>query len=254
MNDILQIAAIGLLGGKQRLEAISQNAASASLPGYRRQVFTGRAFDAQAFGSLLAASGVDAPARSGEESSAVSADALGMHKVDLRAGEMIATGRPLDIAIDGEDAFVALTDGERTWLSRAGALRLDAAGVLIGEGGLRVVGTAGDVQLPGEDVQVEADGRISHEGRVVAALQLFTPTDRSSLRAGPGTLLSAGDIQPADPSAARVRSGMLEASNTDSAREMLSLMTLSRQFEGLAQLMQGYDAALARVIERLGEG
>jgi len=240
MNDILQIAAVGMLSGNQRLETISRNAASASLPGYRRQVL-----DGQAFAALIA--------EPESTNSVAPVDRRSLSKLDLRTGEMIATSRALDVAIDGDDAFFALTDGEQTWLTRAGALHLDGAGTLVGERGLRVVGAAGDIRLPTEDVQIEADGRITHEGQVIAALQLFAPANPRSLRAAHGTLLQASDIQPIEASTARIRSGMLEASNTDSAREMLSLMTLSRQFEGLAQLMQGYDAALSRAIEKLGQ-
>jgi flagellar basal body rod protein FlgG len=35
---------------------------------------------------------------------------------------------------------------------------------------------------------------------------------------------------------------------------MLDLMTLSRQFESLSRVLQNYDEALGRVIEKLGEG
>lgn len=64
MSDIYQIANVGLIEGKQRLEAISMNAASASLTGYRRHIVTGRTFDA-----ALAASNAAVPAGSPEASS-----------------------------------------------------------------------------------------------------------------------------------------------------------------------------------------
>jgi flagellar basal body rod protein FlgG len=53
--------------------------------------------------------------------------------------------------------------------------------------------------------------------------------------------------------AIRIRSGTLEASNTDATREMLSLMTLSRQFESLSRVLQSYDDLLGRTIQKLGE-
>lgn len=235
MSEIFQIANIGLLDGQRRLEAISLNAANALLPGYRRHVVAGRTFDV-----ALAAATTDVsrpPA---------------VH-VNLQPGALISTGRALDVAIEAGDLFFALTDGTQTWLTRAGAFHLNDDGVLVGERGLRLVGTQGDVRLPGSDVTIEADGRISHQGVTVASLQLFQPMDRASLAGAEGSLLVApGGLRPAETSAVRVRGGALEASNTDSAREMLELMSLQRQFESLSRIVQGYDGALGRVIEKLG--
>lgn len=243
MSDILQIASIGLLQGKQRLEAISLNAASASVPGYRRHVVTGGTFDA-----ALAATAASSAATLADTAAALS------QQVDLKTGAMMATGRALDVAIDSDDLFFALTDGTQSWLTRAGSFRVNEAGLLIGEHGLRVVGTQGEIRLPGSDVEVTADGHILHQGMVVASLQLFRPNDPTSLQAARGALLMApGGEQPAEPGTGRVRSGTLEASNTDATREMLALVALSRQFEALSHVVQGYDELLGRAISKLGE-
>jgi flagellar basal body rod protein FlgG len=172
----------------------------------------------------------------------------------LQPGALMTTGRPLDLAIDADDLFFALTDGTQTWLTRSGSFRLNADSVLVGERGLRVVGTDGDVRLPSSDVTVDADGRIAQQGMTVATLQLFRPNDRTSLAAAPGSLLTASaGVQPAEAGASRVRSGTLEGSNTDAASEMVGLMTLARQFESLVRVVQGYDGVLSRAIEKLAE-
>lgn len=249
MSDVFQIASIGLQQSKERLDAISLNAASASLTGYRRHVVTGRAFTTE----LTAA---DAPVQSDPSVAATSMDLNGrlLQQVDLRRGGIVATGRALDVAIETDDLFFALTDGTQTWLTRAGSFRVDDAGLLVGERGLRVVGAQGEMRLPGSGVEVAADGRISHQGVVVGALLLFRPNDRASLQAAEGSLLLApGGAQPAEASAQRVRSGALEASNTDASREMLGLVALSRQFESLSRVVQGYDELLGRTIQKLGE-
>lgn len=234
MSDIYQIANIGMLEGKQRLEAISLNAASASLTGYRRHVVVGRSFDA----ALAAAPMADAPSQ----------------RVDMRPGAMVVTERALDLAIDGEDAFFALTDGEHTWLTRAGAFRVNEEGVLVGERGLQVVGQQGEVRLPSSNVVVEPDGRITYQGVAAGWLQLFRPSEPNSLRPGPGSLLSAPlGQEPIEMGSARVRSRSLEASNTDAGLEMIGLMSLSRQFESLSRVVQSYDELLGRAIQKLGE-
>lgn len=237
MNDILQIAGIGMLEGNQRMQAISQNATSASLPGYRSRVMAGRTF-ADALTAVVPGDVAEVP------------DVL--PNVNLQRGAEIATGRPLDVAIEADDAYFALTDGTQTWLTRAGSFHVDAGGGLIGERGLRVIGADGEIHLPAADVTVEADGRLTVEGTTVATLQLQKPNDGSRLVAAQGTLLTAqGGTQPAV--GVRLRSGTLEGSNTDSAHEMIELMGVARQFEALSRLSQGYDQVLGRAIERLGE-
>jgi flagellar basal-body rod protein FlgF len=232
MNDLFQIASLGFQDGRQRLEAISQNAASTRVMGYRRRVVAGAGF--QSVLGAVATSGAQ-PA-----------------SINTQRGAIVFTGRPLDVAIDADDAFFALTDGQRTWLTRAGAFTLDDSGVLQGEGGLRVVGTQGDVRLLSADVEIGADGRITQQGQVVATLQLFRPGEPRSLRAAQGTLLttSAG-TQPVND--VRLRGRSLESSNTDTTQEMLGTVALTRQFEALSRIVQAYDEILGRSIEKLGD-
>jgi flagellar basal-body rod protein FlgF len=245
MSDIYQIANIGLIEGTQRLEAISRNAAGASLTGYRRHVVVDRPFTASLAAQI---EGANAPAPDVAKATPPAA----LEHVNLQPGSITMTGRALDVAIEDDDKFFALSDGVQTWLTRAGSFRVDEAGVLVGDGGLPVLTQQGEARLPGSDVQITSDGRIMHEGVVVATVQLFEPNEPTSLRAATGALLVAPEgIHPADT--VRVRSGALETSNTDAGREMLGLMMLSRQFESLTRIVQSYDEVLGQTIEKLAE-
>jgi flagellar basal body rod protein FlgG len=241
VSNIFEIAQLGLLDSQRSLDAISTNAASAALPGFRRHVAVGRPFDA-----MFAATtdGTSAPLQT-------QSMPLG---VDLHAGAQIATGRALDVAIEAGDLFFALSDGEQLWLTRSGAFHVNEDGVLVGERGLRVMGDQGDIPVPGEDVVVEADGRITQAGSVVGQLQLYRPNDRASLAGAQGTLIAASDgVQLAERGTWRLRGGALEASNTDNTREMLGMISLKHQFESLSRVVQAYDGALRNVIQKLAE-
>lgn len=242
MSDLYTIASIGLLDGQQRLDAIAHNAASASVPGFKRQVAAQRSFA----GDL--ARGETGPAAPSAPSTPAAS------RVDLRAGPMAATGRALDVAIESSDLFFALSDGSQTWLSRAGAFHVDANGLLVGERGLRVQGTAGDIRLDNADVEIRADGQIVRDGVTVAALQLFSPAERATLAPAGGALLSTdAGLLPAEAGSVRLRGGALEGSNAGSGTEMVDLLALSRQFESLIRVTQGYDELLGRTIQKLGE-
>ena len=238
-HDLYAITALGLLDGQQRLETISRNAANASVPGYRRQVATSRSFAADL-------EKVDA--------GAMSAAVPPQPRVDLRAGAIALSGRPLDLAIEGDGAYFALSDGTTTWLTRAGSFQVDNDGYLIGERGLKVQGTAGDLRVEGPDVEVTADGRLLRAGVAIGALQLFSPADAAALSSAGGTLLhAASGVVPTATGVARIRQGALEGSNAGGAADMVELLTLTRQYESLVRVTQGYDDLLGRTIQKLGE-
>lgn len=235
MSDIFSITGVGLLDGQRRLETVSLNAANASRPGYRRQV-AATAPAALSFDAVLGSSTV-APARG----------------VDTRAGQLVATGRPLDVAIDGTEGYFGLSDGQRTWLTRAGSFRIDAEGYLVGEGGLRVQGPGGDLRLDNADVEVRPDGRILRDGVELATLALWRPTGGAMPQPGSGTLLRApAGVEPM-AGAVQLRSGHVESSNATAHTEVLALVGLTRQYESLVRVTQGYDEVLGRAIQRLGE-
>lgn len=237
MSDLYTIASIGLLDGQQRLDAISRNAASASVPGFKRQVASQRSFTSALTRNESAVPAPAAPSR-----------------VDLRAGAIVQTGRALDVAIETSDLFFALSDGAQTWLSRAGAFHIDATGLLVGERGLRVQGTGGDIRLDNADVEIRSNGQIMRNGVAVAALQLFAPIEPTRLAPDGGALLMAAEgMLPAEFGSVRLRSGALESSNAGSGTEMVDLLALSRQFESLIRVTQGYDELLGRTIQKLGE-
>lgn len=242
MSDIFSITGIGMQDGQKRLEGLSQNAANASTPGYRRQVTASRT-SAQRFDAALANAGA------AEAPQAATRSARG---VDLREGGLMSTGRALDVAIDGGEHYFGLSDGQRVWLTRAGSLRIDGEGFLVGERGLRVQGTSGDVRLSHGDVEVRADGSITREGVVLATLQLFKPAADSAPEPGRGSLIGFAQMQPVEHGA-RVRSGFLEGSNASANSEVLGLVALTRQYESLVRITQGYDEALGKTIQRLGE-
>ena len=232
MNDLYGIARIGFDQGRHRLEAIGLNAANAARPGYRRQF------------ALDVAAAPEASGGVGARTTSAASAGEGGRPVDLRPGAPMGTGRALDLAIEDEELFFALTDGERTWLTRAASFRLDAEGVLVGERGLRVVGRDGEIRR---------DGQIVRDGIVLGALQLFRPNDRSSLRSAGGALLSAASGEHAvEAGNGRLRSGFLEGSNAEPARDLVELVALTRQFESLARVTQGYDELLGRAIQQLG--
>ncbi|MBZ8142759.1 flagellar biosynthesis protein FlgF [Rubrivivax gelatinosus] len=160
---------------------------------------------------------------------------LGDTVVASRDGTMRATGRDLDVALQGGYLTVRAGDGEA--YTRAGALQLAADGTLQ-VNGRTVLGDAGPIVLPPyERVAVGVDGSVmvqtpgETEMQVVDRLKLVAP-DADAVKKNRDGLIVARDGRPLTASDdVRVRSGHLEGSNVSAVEEMVATLSLNRDFE-----------------------
>lgn len=169
---------------------------------------------------------------------------------DLSPGVVHATGRSLDISIDG-DGWIAIVaaDGTEAY-SRRGDLRVDALGQLTNGSGNPVIGNNGPVALPPfSALEIAGDGTISIQPlgsaanalAVVDRIKLVLPED-GQLRRGEDGLMRVDDSSPLPADAGvRVMSGALEGSNVNAVGEMVKMIDLARQFEAQIKLMQSAE-------------
>ncbi|RZK99535.1 MAG: flagellar hook basal-body protein [Rubrivivax sp.] len=246
MSDILSVAVSALRADQTRLEQLSLNAANATTPGYRRGTVASVSF-----------SGVMEAQQTAPASALASLPAAPLLRraTDFTQGALTQTGRPLDVAIDGE-GFLALSDGSRTWLTRAGALQVNEQGELTNAKGMRVAGVQGDIKPGGSaNVSIDGAGRVTVGSEAVGQLRVVKPAADAEITSEDGVLFSVtGDqFDDVEPEQRTVRAGFLEASNTSSLQEMLGVMAGTRHFESLIRLVQGYDEVLGKAIQKLGE-
>jgi flagellar basal-body rod protein FlgF len=160
--------------------------------------------------------------------------------VNLAAAAVTATGRELDVAINGE-GWIAVqgADGQEAY-TRAGDLRLDANGRLVNGAGRPVLGNDGPIAVPpNEKFEVGVDGTITIKPTGQAATSLTTldriklvnPPKADLVKSADGLMrLQDGQAAPADGNV-RLIGGSLEASNVNAVEAMVDMITLSRQFE-----------------------
>jgi flagellar basal-body rod protein FlgF len=249
MSDLLSVVVSALRADQSKLEQSSLNAANAATPGYRRATIASLAFDQV----LSAQKAVVAGANAGQ--AWVPTSAVIRKVVDFTPGALQQTGRPLDVAIEGE-GFLPLTDGSRTWLTRTASLQVDVHGDLVGPKGLRLLGATGDIH-PGndKDLSINASGQIMRGEQVLGRIKLMTPTNEALMASEDGVHfeVSSDHLQDAQADQGAIRAGFLEGSNTSSLKEMLGVMESVRHFESLIRLAQGYDEVLGKAIQKLGE-
>lgn len=172
--------------------------------------------------------------------------------VDARAGAIRNTGNPLDVALKPE-RWLAVQDATGgVAYTRAGDLTVNANGMLVTARGQPVLGADGaPLTIPAyQAIEIGQDGTISivPQGQPASTM---TEAGRLQIVAAKTTELQRGDdglMRPppgaaAPPAAtgAALISGALESSNVDVAGALVSMITLSRQFDMQVQLLNRED-------------
>ncbi len=267
MNYGLYSAFLGMRARQRTLEVIANNIANASTAGFKRDSLFHHSIEkadaalirAQQIGVRLnpqeaaqangqPALGASIAAGTPTPSDSLFADAnspdsiarvfgiLSGGATDFSAGVMRETGRPLDVALDGEGFLVVQTPrGER--YTRAGALTLDASGQLVTPHGEIVVGDRGPITIrQGKgDLGIGADGSVSMDGKPIGKLKVVRFNDaRAALtKEGDSLFMATGKEPSQNANNTRVVQGVLELSNVNAVTEMATMMHNSREFDSL---------------------
>jgi flagellar basal-body rod protein FlgF len=218
MDRMIYLSMAGAKATMQRQDALSHNLANVSTPGFRAEMTAFRAVPVLGDGASTRVYALESTPGYNAEPGAVQ-----------------PTGRNLDVALKG-NAWLAVQglDGTEAY-TRAGALDVDAEGLLITKTGLTVMGDGGPITIPANaQVQIAPDGTISAsvgnaKPQSVGKLKLVTP--EAPLQRGEDGLFRAaeGDLG-ADPNA-RLQDGALEGSNVSAVETMIAMIAASRQFE-----------------------
>lgn len=167
--------------------------------------------------------------------------------ISTRAGAVRETGRPLDVAING-NGYLTVQYGDGEAYTRAGAIDIDADGNLSVHGH-PLVGEGGPIVLPPHQaVEIGTDGTISvlTEGatlmQAVDKLRLVNAEGAELTKNEAGLIVSrAGEPLEADPNVT-VRGRALEGSNVSAVEEMVAVMSLNRSFEMQMKLFKASDS------------
>jgi flagellar basal-body rod protein FlgF len=220
-----------------RQAAVANNLANVTSTGYRAEEHRLRAVQV-----LSANSPAPLPTR------AFTVDAS-THS-DYSPGPLQYTGRTLDVAVEGQ-GWIALTmpDGSEAY-TRNGSLELSVNGVLQTRTGIPVQGDGGAISVPPDvKISIAKDGTVSvipetgaqNTVNAIGRIKLVNPPEADLVRGGDGLFrLNTGDPAPTDEHA-QLASGNLEGSNVNPVEQMVSMISLSRQFEMQVKMLQMAD-------------
>jgi flagellar basal-body rod protein FlgF len=161
------------------------------------------------------------------------------------------TGRDLDVAVQGPGWIaVQAGDGSEAY-TRNGSLQTSSNGLLQTRNGLNVLGDGGPISIPPDStISIAREGTVSvistvpppKAVNVVGRIKLVNPGENLLVRGGDGLFrLASGGSAEADPTVA-LASGALEGSNVNAVEEMISMISLARQFDLQMKLLSSADS------------
>lgn len=234
MSSGIYIATAGAVAQANALDATSNNIANASTAGFHGDRITFKE-------AMTAAKSAD-----------VSVVGGGTSRVDSQAGAMSQTGNPLDLALEGDGMFSVQTpNGPR--YTRAGNFQLDDTRRLVTVDGMQVRGEGGaPIVIPPEAqaIAIGADGSVTADGTQVGKLELVNFASKQLKREGSSLFSASGKPIAGEPP--KVHSGMLESSNVNVIRGVVDLVKVSRTYESLMRVIQGYKDVESRAARDIG--
>jgi flagellar basal-body rod protein FlgF len=167
--------------------------------------------------------------------------------VDLTPGTITATGRELDVAINGEGLIAVQAKDGGVAYTRRGDLRAGPNGLLETGDGHAVLGNGGPIAIPPADkIEFGADGTISIRpvGQSATALAVvdrmrLVRVPAQDLMKGADGLLRTKDGREAAPDVnVQLVAGALEGSNVNAVEALVSMIQMQRQYEAQVKLMR----------------
>jgi flagellar basal-body rod protein FlgF len=223
MDRLIYTAMTGASQTMNRLAAVGHNLANASTTGYRSEEHRLRAVQVQSQALPTRAFVVDASTYS-----------------DFSSGPQMYTGRALDASVQGQ-GWIALqtADGSEAY-TRNGSLELNVNGVLQSRTGLPVMGEGGSITVPPDSkINIGRDGTVSlipetgaqNTVNAIGRIKVVNPAETDLFRGEDGLFrMKDGSAAPVAEEVA-LAGGYLEGSNVSPVDQMISMISLGRQFE-----------------------
>ena len=233
MSSGIYVATAGAVAQSNALDVTASNIANASTAGFKGARVTFREALARAKSADTALVGA------------------GTGAIDASNGVITQTGNPLDVAIDG-DGYFAVDTARGVRYTRDGSFQLGADGKLVTSEGNPVRGTTGPIDVPpgAAQIAIDADGTVRADGAEVGKLEL-AHLDRASITHDSDNLVMSSKPAVAGPPVKLV-TGAVEGSNVNVVRGVVDLVKVSRTYESLMRVIEGYHECESRAAQTLG--
>ena len=226
-------AAAGAVGQMASLDVSTNNLVNASTPGFRA--------DSSIFRQVLvnAVSGNTATKSLHYLTTRTTAP-------DMGVGQIVPTGRPLDVAIPDDKGFFVISTPRGDRYTRAGNFKLRVDGTLTTSDGFPVLAENRRplvLGATGANVAINAEGRVTSDGQPGPKLAIVTFANLAALQKVEGVALRAPpEAGPAVAHEVALETGALELSNESSVSGMADEVNTSRQFDMTMKVIEAFTA------------
>lgn len=236
MLEGLYSAASGMEAQQHEFDAVSNDLANVNTPGYQAGIV--------GFHDLLYTTAGSASGTTMATGAGTAAAIVGRSQAP---GAIDRTGRPLDVAVQGDGYLEVRRPDGTIGLTRNGALQVDGQGRLTNQQGMLL---QPPITLPAgvspEQVTIDAAGNMSAGGRALGRIQLVTVPNPNGLTPDGDSLFSAtaasGPLRPA--TGATLQQGALEASNVDVSATMAEMVSAQQDYSMGSSALQYQDQML----------
>ncbi|MDX1949858.1 MAG: flagellar hook-basal body complex protein [Rickettsiales bacterium] len=162
---------------------------------------------------------------------------------DLSAGSFKSTGRPLDVAIQG-DGYFQLETPAGTRFTKSGSFTINDQGQLSTQQGYILQGDAGAITLEPDDqeIRIDRNGEVTVKNNGLSAIRgqigVVTFQNPSSLvKVGNNNFSSSEAPEQLTIDQYEIAQGVVEQSNVQSVKQITELIDVSRGVQQLAKII-----------------
>jgi flagellar basal-body rod protein FlgF len=250
MDSGYYAACAGLVSRMEALDVLANNLANTNTDGYKTQEQFYSALDAS-LGNVSAN-----PSLTPLNQAMNRYGVLGGQWLNLKEGSLVPTGNKLDVAIQGS-GFFALQTAAGVRYTRDGSFHLNAKRQLVSAQGDLVLGVGRPkpkpIQVPPGDISISSDGTVSVNGAMTGKLEIvnFAPGTQLAL-AGNGEFTAPAGTAKVETNPS-VQQGVLEASNTNAVKGMVSLILAERNAQMMERAMAIFNTDFDKTAASLGQ-
>ena len=247
MNNALYVGLSRQMTLKREMDVIANNIANSDTVGFKVE-------------SLMLREDVQQPAGKTPSSGFAPPEKISfVHDVgvslDYTQGALKQTGGAFDLGLRGDGFFQVQTpNGNR--LTRDGRFIMNAQGQLVDLAGNPVLSTGGQpirIDPAKSPPTIAHDGTISQDGLVAGKVGAFKVADRTQMIRESSGLFDPGAQGATVDAATTVQQGMLENSNVDAIQQMTRMISVSRAYEQVSNMMDQTSNTSDQSIQRLGK-
>ena len=173
---------------------------------------------------------------------------------DFSQGDMVETGRPLDVALFGKGFFVVETPDGPLY-TRNGIFSIDKNGQIVDSIGRIVAGEAGPIAIPNNvvpsQIHVSSDGTLSAGGTTIGKFSIVDFGDNESMLLPVGHScygVSDPAIVPLPADRVVVKQKFQEASNVKIIEELVDMIFVTRLYEANVKSITSQQEATASLL------